>query len=71
MFERKFEFSFPVELFPNLCARKRSKRSQRAPPTHPSALAVLSHHRILVKHGLIGLCPGLADWSMATGLSLW
>ena len=22
-FERKFEFSFPVELFPNLCARLR------------------------------------------------
>jgi len=29
------------------------KRNKRAPQTHPSALAVPSYHRILVKHGLI------------------
>ena len=32
---------------------KHAKQSKRAPPTHPSALAVPSYHRILVKHGLI------------------
>jgi hypothetical protein len=32
---------------------KHPKQSKRAPPTHPSALAVPSYHRILVKHGLI------------------
>src|SRR6266849_8595172 len=34
-------------------AMKHSKQSKRAPQTHPSALAVPSYHRILVKHGLI------------------
>ena len=34
-------------------AMKHLKQSKRAPPTHPSALAVPSYHRILVKHGLI------------------
>jgi hypothetical protein len=34
-------------------AMKHPKHSKRAPPTHPSALAVPSYHRILVKHGLI------------------
>jgi hypothetical protein len=29
------------------------KQNKRAPQTHPSALAVPSYHRILVKHGLI------------------
>src|SRR5260370_39940299 len=32
---------------------KHAKQSKGAPPTHPSALAVPSYHRILVKHGLI------------------
>src|ERR1700716_3921421 len=32
---------------------KHSKHSKHVPPTHPSALAVPSYHRILVKHGLI------------------
>jgi hypothetical protein len=32
---------------------KHPKQSKRVPPTHPSALAVPSYHRILVKHGLI------------------
>ena len=32
---------------------KHRKQKQRAPQTHPSALAVPSYHRILVKHGLI------------------
>ncbi|HXN53386.1 MAG TPA: hypothetical protein VN943_15755 [Candidatus Acidoferrum sp.] len=32
---------------------KHPKQSKRAPPTHASALAVPSYHRILVKHGLI------------------
>ncbi|MGB7466361.1 MAG: hypothetical protein WBW14_25965 [Candidatus Acidiferrum sp.] len=32
---------------------KHPKQNKRAPQTHPSALAVPSYHRILVKHGLI------------------
>jgi len=32
---------------------KHGKQNKRPPPTHPSALAVPSYHRILVKHGLI------------------
>jgi hypothetical protein len=32
---------------------KHRKRNRHAPETHPSALAVPSYHRILVKHGLI------------------
>src|SRR3984893_5661272 len=32
---------------------KHPKQSRGAPPSHPSALAVPSYHRILVKHGLI------------------
>ena len=32
---------------------KRSKQDKRTPQSHPSALAVPSYHRILVKHGLI------------------
>src|SRR6195256_4128602 len=31
----------------------RRKQNRPAPQTHPSALAVPSYHRILVKHGLI------------------
>jgi hypothetical protein len=34
-------------------AMKHLKQNKRAPQTHPSALAVPSYHRILVKHGLI------------------
>src|ERR1700730_5626822 len=34
-------------------AVKHPKQSKRVPPTNPSALAVPSYHRILVKHGLI------------------
>jgi hypothetical protein len=36
------------------------KQSKRAPP-HPSALAVPSYHRILVKHGLIEKTLSLPD----------
>jgi hypothetical protein len=32
---------------------KHPKQNKRAPQTRPSALAVSSYHRILVKHGLI------------------
>ena len=32
---------------------KHRKQNKPAPPTHRSALAVPSYHRILVKHGLI------------------
>ena len=32
---------------------KHPRQNKRAPQTHPSALAVPSYHRILVKHGLI------------------
>ena len=32
---------------------KHPKQNKRAPQTHPSALAVPSYHRILVKYGLI------------------
>jgi hypothetical protein len=32
---------------------KHPKQNKRTPQTHPSALAVPSYHRILVKHGLI------------------
>jgi hypothetical protein len=32
---------------------KHSRQNKRAPQAHPSALAVPSYHRILVKHGLI------------------
>src|SRR5438128_11400037 len=32
---------------------KHRKQNKPAPPPHPSALAVPSYHRILVKHGLI------------------
>ena len=32
---------------------KHRKQNKPAPQTHPSALAVPSYHRILVKHGLI------------------
>jgi hypothetical protein len=32
---------------------KHPKHIKHVPPTHPSALAVPSYHRILVKHGLI------------------
>jgi hypothetical protein len=34
-------------------AMKHRKQNKPAPQTHPSALAVPSYHRILVKHGLI------------------
>src|ERR1700737_874420 len=42
-FERKFEFSFPVELFPNLCARLRG-----TPARLEEALRGRSH-KILVR----------------------
>ena len=32
---------------------KHPRQNKRVPRTHPSALAVPSYHRILVKHGLI------------------
>jgi hypothetical protein len=37
------------------------KRNKRAPQTHPSALAVPSYHRILVKHGLIEKTLSIPD----------
>ncbi len=40
---------------------KHPKQTQRAPPTHPSALAVPSYHRILVKHGLIEKTLSIPD----------
>ena len=42
-------------------AMKHPKHSKRAPPTHPSALAVPSYHRILVKHGLIEKTLSIPD----------
>jgi len=40
---------------------KHPKQNKRAPPTHPSALAVPSYHRILVKHGLIEKTLSIPD----------
>jgi hypothetical protein len=40
---------------------KHQKQSKCAPQTHPSALAVPSYHRILVKHGLIEKTLSLPD----------
>jgi hypothetical protein len=40
---------------------KHPKQNKRAPHTHPSALAVPSYHRILVKHGLIEKTLSLPD----------
>jgi len=40
---------------------KHPKQNKRAPPTHPSALAVPSYHRILVKHGLIEKTLSISD----------
>ncbi len=37
----------------SIAQMKYPKQSKPAPQTHPSALAVPSYHRILVKHGLI------------------
>jgi hypothetical protein len=40
---------------------KHPKPSKRAPQTYPSALAVPSYHRILVKHGLIEKTLSIPD----------
>ena len=40
---------------------KPPKQGKRASPTHPSALAVPSYHRILVKHGLIEKTLSIPD----------
>ena len=40
---------------------KHPKQSKGAPPSHPSALAVPSYHRILVKHGLIEKTLSIPD----------
>jgi hypothetical protein len=40
---------------------KHPKHRKRAPPTHPSALAVPSYHRILVKHDLIEKTLSIPD----------
>src|SRR6202171_6281190 len=45
----------------NIGAMKHAKQSKRAPQTHPSALAVPSYHRILVKHGLIEKTLSIPD----------
>jgi|SRR6267378_117962 len=42
-------------------AMKHTKQRKRAPPTHPSALAVPSYHHILVKHGLIEKTLSIPD----------
>ena len=42
-------------------AMKHLKQNKRAPQTHPSALAVPSYHRILVKHGLIEKTMSIPD----------
>jgi hypothetical protein len=42
-------------------AMKHPKQNKRAPQTHPSALAVPSYHRILVKHGLIEKTLSIPD----------
>jgi hypothetical protein len=42
-------------------AMKHPKHSTRAPQTNPSALAVPSYHRILVKHGLIEKTLSIPD----------
>jgi hypothetical protein len=40
---------------------KHPKQNRRAPQVHPSALAVPSYHRILVKHGLIEKTLPISD----------
>jgi hypothetical protein len=40
---------------------KHPKQNKRAPQTYPSALAVPSYHRILVKHGLIEKTLSIPD----------
>src|SRR6266849_1209893 len=40
---------------------KHPRQHKRAPQTHPSALAVPSYHRILVKHGLIEKTLSISD----------
>jgi hypothetical protein len=42
-------------------AMKHPRQNKRAPQTHPSALAVPSYHRILVKHGLIEKTLAIPD----------
>jgi len=42
-------------------AMKHPKQSKRAPQPRPSALAVPSYHRILVKHGLIEKTLSIPD----------
>src|SRR5712692_7932649 len=42
-------------------AMKHPRRDKRAPQSHPSALAVPSYHRILVKHGLIEKTLAISD----------
>ena len=40
---------------------KHPKQNRRAPQVHPSASAVPSYHRILVKHGLIEKTLSISD----------
>jgi hypothetical protein len=40
---------------------KHPKQNKRPPQSHPSALAVPSYHRILVKHGLIEKTLSISD----------
>src|SRR6266481_2418605 len=42
-------------------AMKHSRQTRRAPQTHPSASAVPSYHRILVKHDLIEKTLSISD----------
>ena len=43
------------------CKMKHRKQNKPAAQTHPSALAVPSYHRILVKHGLIEKTLSIPD----------
>jgi hypothetical protein len=40
---------------------KHRRQNKRAPRSHPSALAVPSYHRILIKHGLIEKTLSIPD----------
>ena len=44
-FERRFEFSFPVELYPNLCARLRGTPARLEEVVGGSSHAILIHKR--------------------------
>jgi hypothetical protein len=45
----------------SIVAMKHTKQGKRTPSTHPSASAVPSYHRILVRHGLIEKTVSIPD----------